>query len=407
MTADADGGGPEVARDGQGRTWTFTRTILPTLLAHAVSGTQPFGQPALASYLRADISFYQTSGPADAPPFSSTLSWDQEHRFAGREPTAGQSSVPGDFTQSARAMNPQRTNFIGGVILGSVLGVLLQLGGYLLTRGDRSQFGWVMFILVPFVSGFAVAAVVRHPKRILACFLTCGIVSFSVLLFTGWEGIIFCVMSLPLVAIGVGIGGLVGYLVRGRVIDQLPAPGKTTLVLILLCPFLIAAADRIERPFRATQQHEVFTTETTIAASPERTWELVAQMRKLDGPRPFLLHAGLPTPTRCELDHAGVGGRRVCHFDSGIIAQEVTDWRHPSFMGLRVTESTLPGRHWLTFIDASYELAAVGPKTRVVRHTTIGTRLYPRWYWRLLERWGVTSEHEFVFSNLHRWTEAQ
>jgi hypothetical protein len=130
-------------------------------------------------------------------------------------------------------------------------------------------------------------------------------------------------------------------------------------------------------------------------------------MHKLDGPRPFLLRCGLPTPTRCELDYAGVGGRRVCYFDSGIIAQEVTTWQRPSFMGLRVTESTLPGRHWLSFIDASYELFAEAGKTWILRRTTIATRLYPRWYWRPLERWGVTSEHDFVFANLHRWTETK
>jgi hypothetical protein len=302
-------------------------------------------------------------------------------------------------------MDAQRKNLVFGVLLGTALGVLLQLGGYLLTRGAREEFGWVMFVFVPFVSGFAVATVVRRPMRILACCLTGGIITFSVMLFIGWEGIICCAMSLPLVAVGVAVGALIGNQVRGRLIDKLPAPGKTTMILLLVCPFLIAAADRIERPFRVIQQQEVFTTETIVPASPERTWDLVAQMHKLDGPRPFLLRAGLPTPTRCELDHAGVGGRRVCYFDSGLIAQEVTDWERPTFMGLRVTESTLSGRHWLTFIDASYELSAEGTQTRVVRHTTIGTRLYPRWYWRPLERWGVTSEHEFVFSNLHRWTE--
>ena len=304
-------------------------------------------------------------------------------------------------------MNTERKNFIQGVLLGTVLGVLLELGGYLLIRGAGTQFGWVMFVVVPFVSGFAVAAVVRRPKRILACCLTGGLITFSVMLYTGWEGIICCAMALPLVAFGVAIGALIGYQVRGRFIDKLAAPGATTLMLLLLCPLLIAAADRVERPFRAVQRHEVFTSETKVAGSPERIWELVAQMHKLDGPRPFLLRAGLPTPNRCELDHAGVGGRRVCYFDSGIIAQEVTDWRRPTFMGLRITESTLPGRHWLTFIDASYELFPEGTQTRVVRQTTIGTRLYPRWYWRPLERWGVTSEHEFVFSNLHRWTEAR
>lgn len=302
-------------------------------------------------------------------------------------------------------MHATRKNLLQGVLLGTALGVALQLVGYLLVRGARSEFGPVMFLLVPFVSGFAVAAVVRRPKRIVACCITGGVITFSAMLFFGWEGIICCAMSSPLVAAGVAIGAFIGYRVRGRFIDKLDHPGMTTLLLLLFCPLFIAAADRVERPLRAVQLHEVFSTETTVAASPERTWELIAEMQKLDGPRPFLLRCGLPTPTRCELDHPGVGGRRVCYFDSGIIAQEVTAWQQPSFMGLRITESTLPGRHWLSFIDASYELIAEGGETRIVRHTTIGTRLYPRWYWRPLERWGVTSEHEFVFANLRRWTE--
>jgi hypothetical protein len=312
-----------------------------------------------------------------------------------------------NYSRRLRIVTPERENLIKGVILGTVVGVLLQLGGYLLVRGARTEFGWVMFMLVPLVSGFAVAAVVRRPKRILACCITAGITTFSVMLFTGWEGIICCAMASPLVAGGTALGALLGYQVRGKFIDKLPEPGVVTVVLLLFCPLFIAAADRIERPFRNVEQHEVFTTETTLSTSPDVAWDLVAQMHKLDGPRPFLLRAGLPNPTRCELDHPGVGGKRVCYFDCGIIAQEVTDWRKPTYMGLRITESTLPGRHWLKFIDASYELCPVGAQTKVVRNTTIGTRLYPRWYWRPLERWGVVSEHEFVFSNLHRWTEVK
>ncbi|HEY5912449.1 MAG TPA: TIGR01777 family oxidoreductase [Verrucomicrobiae bacterium] len=324
-----------------------------------------------------------------------------QHLISPRRMAALPPPKPNRFT---RTMNTQRQNLFKGVALGTVVGVLLQLGGYLLVRGARSEFGWVMFVLVPFVSGFAVSAVVRRPKRIAACCMTGGIITFSVMLFMGWEGIICCAMSSPLVAAGVAIGAFIGYKVRGRFIDKLDNPGKATLVLLLFCPLFIAAADRVERPWRAVQRREVFTTETTVAASPERAWELVAEMDKLDGPRPFLLRCGLPTPTRCELTYAGVGGQRVCYFNSGVIAQEVTAWERPAFMGLRITESTLPGRHWLTFVDASYELSTAGTQTRVVRHTTIGTRLYPRWYWRPLERWGVTSEHNFVFANLHRWT---
>ncbi|HYG21141.1 MAG TPA: hypothetical protein VEH04_00055 [Verrucomicrobiae bacterium] len=147
----------------------------------------------------------------------------------------------------------------------------------------------------------------------------------------------------------------------------------------------------------------VVASEILLPVLSERAWELVAAMDRLDGPRPFLLRAGLPVPNRCELRSSSVGGERVCYFDQGAIEQEVTTWQHPSKMAFRVTGNTLPGRRWLTFIDADYEFASVDGGTRVVRHTTIGTRLYPRWYWRPLERWGVTSEHAYVFANLKRW----
>lgn len=302
-------------------------------------------------------------------------------------------------------MTEERKNLIQGIILGTVIGLILEIGGYLLLRGDQSEFGYAMFVAVPILSGFAVAAVVRRPKRVLACGITSGLITFWVLLFTGWEGIVCCVMSLPLVALGFAIGGALGYRFIGKKKDERAASAGTAVLLLFICPLLMAAADRVERPYRSVQQREVFTTETVVNASPDRTWDLVAKMERLDGDRPFLLRVGLPIPTRCELDRAEVGGRRVCYFHNGLIAQEVTGWDRPAVMKLLVTESTLAGRHWLTFIDASYELSGEGTQTRIVRHTTIGTRLYPRWYWRPLERWGVVSEHDFVFANLRRWTQ--
>jgi hypothetical protein len=278
----------------------------------------------------------------------------------------------------------------------------MQLGGYWLVRGDRSEFGWVIFFLVPFVTGFTVAAIVRTPRRSVACAILTLVINFSVLFFTGMEGIICCLMAFPLVATGVAIGAWIGYLVRGRIIDRTQSPNRATLLVVLACPLFIAAVDQAERPFRAVQATETFTSETLVDATPDETWDLVARMDMLDGPQPFLLRAGLPVARRCELDHNGIGGRRVCYFDDGIIAQEVTVWRKPDRMDLKITKNTLPGRHWLTFLDASYEFHAEGTATRVVRHTTIGTHLYPRWYWRPLERWGVISEHEYVFTNLRR-----
>jgi hypothetical protein len=66
-------------------------------------------------------------------------------------------------------MNAQRKNHLKGVLLGTALGVALQRGGYLLVHGARTYFDWAMFVVVPFVSGLAVASVVRRARRILAC----------------------------------------------------------------------------------------------------------------------------------------------------------------------------------------------------------------------------------------------
>lgn len=298
-------------------------------------------------------------------------------------------------------MDPQPTDLRKGVFLGTLVGLALQLVGFLFVL-DGSAFGLVIFLFVPFVSGFAVAAIVRGPTRIAACSIAGLILNFSILLFTGLEGFVCCLFAAPIMAVGMAIGGCVGYVVRGRIIDASAAPNRSTAMAVLSLPLFIAAADRVERPYRATQQREVITTETVVPAAPEETWDVLARMPRLDGPRPFLLRLGLPVAYRCELDRAEVGGRRVCYFDAGVIAQEVTVWERPSRMGLKITENTLPGRHWLTFDDAAYELEGEGNGTRVTRHTTIGTRLYPRWYWRPLERWGVASEHEFVFANLRR-----
>ena len=95
----------------------------------------------------------------------------------------------------------------------------------------------------------------------------------------------------------------------------------------------------------------------------------------------------------------------MCYFDQGNIFQEVTEWQPPERMTIRVIESTLPGRHWLTYVDAGYDLSVSG--SIITRRTTIASRLSPRWYWRPFEQWGVTSEHIYVLSNLKRWAKSE
>ena len=291
--------------------------------------------------------------------------------------------------------------------MGTIVGSAFLLGGYLLVVGKHDSYAIVMFVLVPFVSGFAIAAVTRDGVLVAACCMTTCVFTFVFLILFGLEGYICCLMAMPLFLTGMAIGAVIGYYARGRFLDRSQNTQRNKTLLMLVGPLLLISADQIEKPLRSGQRVETFESSIEVSAMPDETWKRLVRMSSMQGTKPFLLRIGLPVPDRCTLDGDAVGARRVCHFNQGIIGQEVTEWQQPERMAVKTTESTLPGRHWLTFMDAEYELRKTRTGTLVVRRTSIGSKLYPRWYWRPFEAWGVESEHEFVLTSLKHAVESR
>src|SRR5689334_15673524 len=80
-------------------------------------------------------------------------------------------------------------------LLGTVVGSAFLLGGYLLVVGKHDSYAVVMFLLVPFVSGFAIAAVTRDSVLVAACCMTTCIFTFAFFIVVGLEGYICCIMA--------------------------------------------------------------------------------------------------------------------------------------------------------------------------------------------------------------------
>ncbi len=56
------------------------------------------------------------------------------------------------------------------IAVGTLAGIVFFFGGYLLCVDPRHEaYGFVMFLLVPCVSGFAIGAVARHGTYLTAC----------------------------------------------------------------------------------------------------------------------------------------------------------------------------------------------------------------------------------------------
>jgi hypothetical protein len=296
---------------------------------------------------------------------------------------------------------------LASIVVGTLVGSAFFLAGYLLVVGNQESFATLMFVLVPFASGFAIAMVVEYGKTIATCCLMTCVMALLTLIGTGWEGYICCAMAAPLMLVGILIGAAIGYAIRVQVLDKSRHIKRDKSLLLLAGPILVMSANEVEKPFRSVERVETFSTTIEIAASPEDVWPRLVQMPSMNGEKPFLLQIGLPVPNHCTLEGDGVGAHRTCHFDQGVINQEVTEWQEADRMTVKTTGSTLPGRHGLKFKDASYSLTATPTGTRVERLTSIGSRLYPRSYWRPFEAWGVESEHEFVLTSLKRAVESR
>jgi hypothetical protein len=289
---------------------------------------------------------------------------------------------------------------VGGLVAGVVTATAFGLGGFFLMKDSTGAIGPAMFLVLPFAAGFAIALVARPPRVVASACALGLLLCFAALLVTRAEGWVCVLMATPLIAAGLAVGGLFGYLFRKHVIDKSGVAHGMKFIALLVLPFLVAASNRVEQPLRNVVRTETFLSTLSVDAPVGAVWDLIKDAASIDAPKPFLLRIGLPVPQRCVLDRESVDAKRTCYFDSGYIEERITQWDPPRAFAMDVVESRLPGRHWLGFKSAAFKLRQEGARTVLTRETTITSRLYPAWYWRPLEKLGVTTEHTYLFDSI-------
>lgn len=293
----------------------------------------------------------------------------------------------------------------GSTLLGTASGLVMCLLGYAIFHDSTGALMLGMFVFMPAVVGLVVGLVTPQLNQMLASVIMATILAYAILWLFWLEGIICVIMAYPITFVVSVVGGLVGAIIHRLIFRRMPRGSRLPVVLGLLaiCPFLAGAVNHFEQPYRDAKAYETFASQVDLPVGIDDAWRVLAELDGLDGPQPLLVRMGLPLPQRCELEYQGPGARRICHFNQGRIDQTVRVWQPPLRMEIDVDGSTLPGRAWLGFDSAAYRLEVIDDQTtRLTRTTTITTRLGPRWYWRPLERWGVTSEHQYVLDNLKR-----
>jgi len=290
-----------------------------------------------------------------------------------------------------------RANLWLGVVAGGGTAIASGLGGFMLINDNTGSMGAVLFLLLPFLTGFATALVARRRNVVIASLIIGVSFCSAILLITKMEGWVCVLMSAPLLAFGMTIGALIGVLIRRHVIDKSSRPKVLNLLVLLILPLFLMGANRLEEPARRTTRAETFTSVLVVDASPEEVWKQIKTMDRVNAHKGFLMRIGLPVPVSCKVDKEAVGGKRTCYFESGYIEERITEWNPPHSMKLDITSWDVPGRPWLDFKDASYEIHESNGHAVMTRTSTIISRLLPAWYWRRFEKIGVETEHEYLF----------
>jgi len=102
---------------------------------------------------------------------------------------------------------------LGGVLAGAVTGVIFGLAGFILSQNHRTNaMGPVLFLLVPFVVGFAIAMVAQDMRSVIAAAILATIGALGLLIAFGREGLLCALMAIPLLFIGLAVGVAFGFL---------------------------------------------------------------------------------------------------------------------------------------------------------------------------------------------------
>jgi len=280
----------------------------------------------------------------------------------------------------------------------TILLTLLYLGiGFAFLHYGLANYGWILFILLPFSLGVAIGAMPFKKWAIIGMVFT--VLAFLIFLYlNALEGMICVVMSIPVIIPLVILG-----IWANKALIAYGVFKPTNDLKVLILPLVIVLFGMpIEKQISSGEVKIIeVKTEKIYAYTPEQVYDAIKSVDTLVAEKPFLMKFDLPIPEKCILEKEKVGGIRTCYFSGGKIIEKITELERGKVLRMDVIDYQLTGRTWLGFKEAIYYFDKVGKNhCKLTRITTYTSVLNPRFYWEPLEKLGIRQEHDYVFDNL-------
>lgn len=243
--------------------------------------------------------------------------------------------------QQGQRKRPWLMRILPGSALGSaavslLLTVPVGLGLAVLGSQLLTNYGWGLFIALPFAMGFASVMIygLRQPRSLGGCI---GVACLSTallaaaLLALAFEGMV-CIIMAALIAAPLAVVG-------GVCAPQFHRDAPAYLSALLI---FVPGVEWTEHIVAPPAPIFVVRSAIDVHASPEKVWRQVVAFSEIPPPTEWMFRAGIAYPIQAEMLGSGVGAERHCVFSTGAFVEPIEVWDEPRRLKFSVTSNPPP-----------------------------------------------------------------
>jgi uncharacterized membrane protein YhaH (DUF805 family) len=303
------------------------------------------------------------------------------------------------------AQEPPKYGSVRGLLIASIALVPAAMASIALGTKLLGNYGWGLFVSVPYIVGFVSAAIYnrgRVPKAGESA--TVGLAAILVvglgLLGFGIEGIVCLAMAAPMVAPFAMLGGATAaYCAKHG--WRTPESPSGVVAGLLLMPLLMVG----EHQLKLNPVEYKVVSAVVVHAPRQRVWNELVAFSEIPPPTEPLFRAGVAYPLCARIQGHGVGATRYCVFSTGAFVEPIEVWQEPELLRFGVKQQPQSMRELSPFeirprhvreeyfraTRGQFRLVSQPDGSTLLEGTTWYTlRYWPASYWKL---WSDTIVH--------------